>query len=203
MLAVFSSVTGWPAASDADIFAAPAGSTPTTRTRRRSLLDRRRDAGQSARRRPRARRPSSTSGHCSRISRPTRALAGDDPRMIERRHHRQAARRGFRLGARLPFGRRRPGEDHLGAECPHAVDLDRGAVVGITTTAGDAEAPGRERHRLAVVAGRVGDDAPRRRSSAVSCASMLQAPRILNAPAGCRFSHLRSSGRAGERPTRP
>src|SRR4051812_35488131 len=34
---------------------------------------------------------------------------------------------------------------------------------------------------------------PRRRSSAVSCATMLYAPRILNAPPGCRLSHFSSS----------
>ena len=40
-----SSVTGWPAASERDIFAAPAGSTPTTRTLGPRLFDRGRDAG--------------------------------------------------------------------------------------------------------------------------------------------------------------
>src|SRR6187200_2597681 len=36
---------------------------------------------------------------------------------------------------------------------------------------------------------------PALRSAAVSCATMLKAPRILKAPAGCRFSHLRKSAR--------
>jgi hypothetical protein len=38
---------------------------------------------------------------------------------------------------------------------------------------------------------------PRFSCSGDSCAIMLKAPRILNAPIGCRFSHFRNSGRAG------
>ena len=47
---------------------------------------------------------------------------------------------------------------------------------------------------------------PAARDSGDSCAIMLQAPRTLNAPIGCRFSHLSASGptsRSGVRTATP
>ena len=46
------------------------------------------------------------------------ALAGDDPRVIERRHDGQAAGGGLGLGALAPMGRSRAGEDHSRRRTP-------------------------------------------------------------------------------------
>ena len=104
------SVTGWPASSDAFIAAAPAGSTPMTRTAGPRLLDRGRDAGGKAAAADRHEHRRDVRTLLEDLE-PGRSLAGDDPLVIERRHHRQAARRRFALrrapGARPRSCRRR------------------------------------------------------------------------------------------------
>ena len=63
----------------------------------------------------------------------------------------------------------------------------------MNTVARMSEQLGRERHALGVVAG-AGRDHAGGRSSAVSRAIRVYAPRILNDPVRCRFSHLRCTG---------
>ena len=157
-LCVFGSVTGCPASSDAFIAAAPAGSTPMTRTAGFDCLI---AAATPATRPP---PPIGTSdrrdvGTLFEDLEAGRPLSRDDPLMIERGHHRQAACGRFGFRARAAIGGRRALEDHFRTECPGASTLIDGAVVGMTTTAGAPSSPRRERHRLAVVARGVGDDA--------------------------------------------
>ena len=51
------------------------------------------------------------------------------------------------------------GEDHLAAVAAHAFDLDAGRGLGHHDHGPEAEPAGRERHRLAVIAAGLGDDA--------------------------------------------
>ena len=60
---------------------------------------------------------------------PDRALAGDDPVVVERRDDRQTALRGDRLRACLALVGRGPDDDDLGAVGRHALALDRRRVV--------------------------------------------------------------------------
>ena len=80
------------------------------------------------------------------------SLARDDPFVIERRHHRQAARRGFGLGAQTALGRGRAFEYELGAERAGAFDLDRRCRRRHDDHRRRTELPRGERHRLAVIA---------------------------------------------------
>ncbi len=81
------------------------------------------------------------------------ALAGDDPLVIERRHHRQPAFRRFLFGPRLPISRGGAGEDDLGTETAGALHLDRRRCGWHHDDRRGAQFAGRERHGLAVVAG--------------------------------------------------
>ncbi len=81
-----------------------------------------------------------------------RALAGDDPRVVERRHHGESALGGFGLGARAAIRRRRAREDHLRAERPRPVDLDLRRRRRHDDDRGRPERACRERHGLAVIA---------------------------------------------------
>ena len=89
-----------------------------------------------------------------------RALPRHNPRVIERRHHRQAARRGFPLGAGLAIVRRLPLEDDLGAIALGAVDLHLRCGGGHDDHGRRAERARRERHRLPVIARGIRDDPP-------------------------------------------
>ena len=66
---------------------------------------------------------------------PDRALAGDDPVVVERRDDRQTALRGDGLGLCLALVGRGTDDDDLGAIGGDPLALDRRRVVGMTTTA--------------------------------------------------------------------
>ena len=87
---------------------------------------RRRRCRREARRRSPAPAPCSTSGRCSSSSSPQVRLAGDHVGVIEGRDHHQAFVPLDRFGALACCSRRSdgPGEDHLAAVAPDAVDLD-------------------------------------------------------------------------------
>ena len=92
MLDVFSSVTGCPAARDAVILGAPAGSTPITRTPGRMPLM----AAATPEMQTAAADRHVHGGDVRTLFddlQPGRAGARNDPRMIERRHHRQTRAR--------------------------------------------------------------------------------------------------------------
>ena len=103
MVSTASSRTGAPASSEARIAAAPSASTPTTRTPGRTG-QRGRDAGDEA---------AAADRHHDRLDvgalvgdlEPDRALAGDDQRVVERRHERGAPASAARSG-REPCSRR-------------------------------------------------------------------------------------------------
>ena len=81
-----------------------------------------------------------------------RTLAGDDPLVVERRHHGESAFRGFGLGARAAIRRRRPREDHLRAERPRPLDLDLRRRRRHDDDRRCPQRSCRERHGLAVIA---------------------------------------------------
>ena len=91
MLAVLSSVTGLPAASERLILAAPAGSTPIHACVGPQRLDGSRNARQ---------QPAAADGHVDLVHvgavlddlEADRSLAGDDPGVVERRYHDEPAR---------------------------------------------------------------------------------------------------------------
>ena len=151
-------MTGCCAASDADIRAAPSGSTPIDPNAAAHALHRRAHAGDqsAAAHRHEDRRRLRTLLENLQADRPG---AGDDPRMIERRHHRQAARRGDVLRPRLAIGDVVPAKITSAPKRRTPSTLTRGAVSGMTTTAGMPKRCGDQRDRLAMVAGRIGDDA--------------------------------------------
>ena len=117
------------------IFGAPAGSTPTILTSRPRQLDRRGDAGDQSAAADRHEHRRDVRALLEDLE-PGGALAGDDPRVIERRHHREAA------CAASASARARRSSDVVPAKITSAPNarapstLTSGAVVGITTTAG-------------------------------------------------------------------
>ncbi len=87
------------------------------------------------------------------------ALTGDDPLVIERRNHGESARGRFGFGSRASLGRGRARKNHFRAKRTRTVDLDLRRRRGHDDDRGRSERAGGERHRLAVVARRVRDDA--------------------------------------------
>ena len=83
-----------------------------------------------------------------------RALPFDHPRVIERRHHRESAGVGFRLGALQAIDRRGALENHLGAPALDAGDLDRRRRGRHHDHRRRAKPRRRQRHGLAVIARR-------------------------------------------------
>ncbi len=120
-----------------------------------------------------------------------RALAGDDRRVVERVHHRQAAlgaparARAARVVEGVAF------EHDLGAEAARALDLHRRREARHHDRGRDAEPLRRGRRRPA----RGCRPTPRSRRARVrrrdSCGSLLSAPRSLNEAVNCRFSNFR------------
>ena len=90
-----------------------------------------------------------------------RALAGDDQRIVERVHERQAGLAHELVAPRLRLGVAVAGEDDLGAERAHGLHLDLGRRLRHDDERAQPEMPGRERHALRVVAGAGRDDASR------------------------------------------
>ena len=115
--------------------AAPAGSTPITFDRGRGLLDRRGDAGDQPAAADRDEHRCDVRALLEDLE-PERALARDDPFVIERRHHRQAARRGFASARARRSGEVVPSKMTSAPNALAPSTLIAGAVVGITTTAG-------------------------------------------------------------------
>jgi hypothetical protein len=112
-----------------------------------------------------------------------RALADDDLLVIERRHDRQAARRGFLLRPLLAIERRRPFHDHFGAVALAAVDLHLRRGGRHHDHGRRAKLLRRHRDGLAVIARGIGDHAAR---EAVfrQLRNHVERAAILNAPIG-------------------
>ena len=129
-----------------------------------------------------------------------RAPAGDDVGMVVRRHERHAALLRQAAADRLAILGVAVVDDDLGAVAARRRDLYRGRVVRHHDRGRNAQQPAGERDRLRVVADE-NATTPARRWAASKRASALYAPRNLNAPARCRFSHLKNtSRRAARRP---
>ena len=92
-----------------------------------------------------------------------RSLAGDDPRVIERRDDREPAGFGDLFRAHLAIGGRRSCEHNFGAVSAYAVDFHARRRLGHHDHCRSLECFGHERDRLTVIAGRVGDHAGRPR----------------------------------------
>jgi hypothetical protein len=84
---------------------------------------------------------------------PDGPLPRDHPRMVERRHHRQAALSGNDLGPVLAVHRRPAGEHHFGAMRRRPLDFHCRRGLRHDDHRRSAQQPRRQRHRLTVVAG--------------------------------------------------
>ena len=141
------------------------------------------------------------------------ALAGDDGRVVERRHHGEPLDPRDLRHAAVPLGRRH--QDDLRPERPDRLDLARGGHVRHDHDAADPEVAGRPGHRLAVVAGRVGHARRPRgrrgqagqrvhRAADLERAHRLQVLRLEPEPGPVgRPDHRRADGHAGRCGRRP
>ena len=125
---------------------------------RRQRLDRRGDAG----RQPTTGDRHHDAGHAGQVLddlEPARALAGDDGRVVVRLDHDQPALLDEAQREHVALLRVHAGELDLGAVALDALDLDARRVARHADHRVRAEQPRGTRHRLGVVARRVGDDA--------------------------------------------
>ena len=162
IVAIRSSGTGRPAASEGGYAAAPAACTPTTRTSGRCAFTATAMPGQQ----PAAAGADHDRAHLRALLQDLqadRALPGDDVRVVERvDEHRAGLAR--RTPAPRPAPRRRcaPCEPHLARRRPRvAATFGSGAPSGMNTVDSHAQQRRRQRDALRVVAGAGRDDAVR------------------------------------------
>ena len=119
-------------------------------------------------------------------------LPGNDPVIVVGVHQRGAGLRHDPRRGSLAIGQRRLAERNLAGKSPHGLHFLRRAVEGMTMYAGMPRRAA-ARDRAAAWLPEECVTTPCRASSSDKENTALQAPRDLNAPASCRFSHFRYS----------
>jgi hypothetical protein len=124
---------------------------------------------------------------------PHRALARDDGVIVVGVHEGQVLRCGELEGVGARLLQRVAMQHHLGTEAARALDLHAGGEARHHDHRAQAQALRVVGHTLRMVAGGHGHHAARALGIALSCASLLQAPRSLNDAVNCRFSNFRNT----------
>ena len=123
-----------------------------------------------------------------------RALPRDHIRMVEGRYQ-HTARLLEQLGGDL-FALTGAAQHHVCAVVTGGLHLDERCLTRHDDVRLDPKRGGRVGDRLGVIAARIRDHAPGAIRFRSNFPTALNAPRILNAPIGCRFSGLIHSGRS-------